>query len=160
MWWLQCPKMEKAGAMLFILTKGISMALITAASEPSPKLHFPVRSARLEADSWGISVWWVDAAGVNLWGSLKYAKGRREKEWIVRVKFGKGFGAVLGSWHMPFYWVCLISQTQKDLLPWTNRAYLCGNVVSHPSAVPSVLHLPWRICETARAPLCLGGRRI
>lgn len=37
--------MEKAGAMLFILTKGISMALISAASEPSPKLHLPDRSA-------------------------------------------------------------------------------------------------------------------
>lgn len=81
MWWLQCPKMEKGGAMLFILTKGISMALITA---PSPKLHFPVRSARLEADSWWITVWWVDAAGINLGSSLKHAKRGREKEWIVR----------------------------------------------------------------------------
>lgn len=34
-----------------------------------------------------------------------------------RVKFGKGFGAALGSWHMPFYWrMCHISQTQEDLL--------------------------------------------
>lgn len=30
-----------------------------------------------------------------------------------RFKFGKGFGAVLGSWHPLFYWrVCLISDTE------------------------------------------------
>lgn len=61
---------------------------------------------------------------------------------------------------MPFYWrVCRISQTQKDLLLWTNTACLYGSTVSHPSALPSVLHLPWRICETVRAPSCLGASR-
>lgn len=142
--------MEKAGAMLFILTEGISMALITSASEPSPKLHFPVRSARLEADSWGISVWWVDAAGVYLWGSLKDSKGGREKEWIVRLKFGKGFGAVLGSWHMLFYWACRISQTQKDLLLWTNRACFCGMLFPTHQQFPQSFICPGeyvRLCE-------------
>jgi len=43
--------MGKADAILFILTKGISMAFITAASWPRPELHFPVRAAELETDS-------------------------------------------------------------------------------------------------------------